>query len=166
MQSDRLKAWRSLLLGATNGAIYALVLYLLISLSRAYYQSQYLKRAAESGLPVVQFASNERWSGISIALVLLFTLTAYLVGRVSHFRFHSLAFWALVGVIAVSAWNAFILTVAWLEKESTVQGLTYKWVTSQSNPLYGPISLGLALVVGVSYALAIRFFEKTVPRVV
>jgi hypothetical protein len=160
MTENRLNSWNPLLLGAGNGALYALVVYLLISASRAYFQDQYVRQATKSGFPIVQFGSNERWTGIVIALVTIFALSTYLVSRISH-GLRTPILWMLVGVIAVSGWNALMLIVTWVEKEGSAQTLTYEWVTSPLNPLYGPISLGIVLIVSFIYGCAIRIFERT-----
>lgn len=158
--ATRLNPWRSFLLGAANGLIYALVMYFLITMSRAYFQGRYLRQVTSAEFPVVQFASNERWTGIVIALVVLFALSTYIVSRVSHLGLRFPFFWVVVGLIAVSGWNVFMLIVTSLEKEASVQTLTYNWVTSPSNPLYGPISLGMVLTVNLFYGCAIRYFAK------
>ncbi len=160
MKTPHLTSRLTLLLGAVNGVFYVISMFLLISLARDYFQKQYIREATRLGAPIVQFGSNERWSGIAIVLILMFAVSAYLVARFYKSRFSSLLFWELVGVIAVAGWNVFMLTVTWLEKELSAQALTYDWVTSRSNWLYGPVSLGMVLFINFFYGNLIRLFER------
>jgi hypothetical protein len=161
MKTARLAGWlRTLLLGAADGALYTTIMFLLISLARDYFQRQYIREAARLGAPIVQFGSNERWSGIAIVMILVFAFSAYAVNRFCQGRLSSLVFWEIVGVIAVAAWNVFMLTITWFEKELSAQTLTYDWVTSRSNWLYGPISLGAVILINFIYGNVVRAFLR------
>lgn len=151
---------KTLSLGAVNGALYTITMFLLISLSQDYFQARYIREATGSGTPIVQFGSNERWSGIAIFMILVFAISAYVVRRFSRGRFGSLLFWELVGVIAVAGWNVFMLGTTWFEKELSAQTLTYDWVTSRSNWLYGPISLAAVVLINLIYGSLLRAFQR------
>ena len=92
----------------------------------------------------------------------MFTFAALLVERFwRRYRWNSVLFWETVGLIAVSGWNVLVLLALWIEKQSSGQTMSYEWVTSSSNPIFGPISLGIVLIVNLIYAFAVRLFEKT-----
>jgi hypothetical protein len=157
MKTSNSTPWlNTLLLGAGNGALYAITMFFLISLARDHFQRQYVEEATRSGAAVVQFGGNERWSGIGIVMMLAFAFSAYAVSRFSRRCVGSLLFWEFVGVIAVSGWNVFMLTVTWFERELSAQTLTYEWVTSRSNWLYGPISLGVVILLNLIYGSMVR----------
>ena len=165
MTTARSTGWLQILfLGAANGALYTLIMFILISVGRKYFQDQYVAEATKLGAPVMQFGSNERWSGIAVVMILAFAFAAYFVRRVWQRRLNSLLFWELVGVIAVTGWNVFMLTITWFEKELSAQTLTYNWVTSRSNWLYGPISLGAVILINFLYGNVIRALERPVYR--
>jgi hypothetical protein len=153
---------QTLLLGAANGALYAIIMFLMISLARGYFLQRSTTEATRLGFPIVQFGSNERWSGIAIFMILAFAFSAYVVIRFCRGRLSSLLFWELVGVIAVAGWNAFMLTTTWFEKEISAQTLTYDWVTSRSNWLYGPISLGAVILINLLYGSVVRVFQRAI----
>lgn len=151
---------QTLLLGAANGALYAITMFFMISLARGYFQQRYTTEATRLGFPIVQFGSNERWSGIAIFMILAFAFSAYAAHRFCRAHLGSLLFWELVGVIAVAGWNVFMLTTTWFEKELSAQTLTYGWVTSRSNWLYGPISLGAVILINLLYGSVVRVFQR------
>jgi hypothetical protein len=152
----------TLLLGAVDGAFYAIVMFILTSRARDYFHTRYVLEATALGTPVVQLASNERWTGIAIGLILIFAVSAYFVGRFYKASFSSVLFWELVGLIAVASWNVFMLTVTLIEKEFSAQAVTYQWVTSSSNWLYGPVSLGLALLINFLFGSLVRIVGRHV----
>jgi hypothetical protein len=161
MKTPHSTRWlQTLLLGAANGALFAITMFFLISRARDHFQRQYIEEATRLGAPIVQFGGNERWSSIGIVMILAFAFSAYAVSRFCKRRLGSLLFWELVGVIAVSGWNVFMLTVTWFEKELSAQTLTYDWVTSRSNLLYGPISLGVVILVNLIYGNLVRVFQR------
>ena len=161
MKTARLTGWLpTLLLGALNGAVYTLVMFLLISVVRSYLHNQYVLEATRLGAPIVQFGSHERWSGIATVMIFVFALSAYAVNHFCQRRLSSLLFWELVGVIAVAGWNVFMLTTTWFEKELSAQRLTYDWVTSGSNWLYGPISLGAVILINFIYGNVVKVFLR------
>jgi len=162
VKTSRSTKWlQTLLLGAANGALFTVVMFSLLSLTRDYFQRRYISVATALGTPIVQLGSNERWSGIAIVMILAFALSAYGVNRFCRKRLSPFFFWELVGVIAVSGWNAFILTVTWFEKGLSAQTLTYNWVTSQSNWLYGPISVGMVILVNLAFGNAVRVLQRS-----
>ena len=162
MKTARLTGWLPTLLGAANGALYTIIMFLLISLARDHFRSQYIREATRLGAPIVQFGSNERWAGIATVMILVFAFSAYAVNRLCQGRLGSLLFWELVGVIAVAGWNVFMLTVTSFEKELSAQTLTYDWVTSRSNWLYGPVSLGMVILTNFIYGSLVRVFGRPV----
>lgn len=117
--------------------------------------------ATRLGMPIVQFGSNERWTGIATVMIFVFAVSAYAVNHFCQRRLGSLLFWELVGVIAVAGWNVLILSVTWFEKELSAQTLTYEWVTSRSNWLYGPISLAAVVLINLIYGSVIRILHRS-----
>jgi len=93
-------------------------------------------------------------------MILVFAISAYAVRRLSRGRLGPLLFWELIGVIAVAGWNVFMLGTTWFEKELSAQTLTYDWVTSRSNWLYGPISLAAVVLINLIYGSLLRAFQR------
>ena len=159
--TERSTSWLpTLLLGAANGALYTIIMFVLISVGREHLHSDYVRQAASLEAPAVQFGSNERWIGIAVVMMLAFAFSACLVSRFWQRHLGSLLFWELVGVIAVAGWNVFMLTLTWFEREMSAQTLTYDWVTSRSNWLYGPISLGAVMLINFFYWNVFRVFRR------
>ena len=52
---------------------------------------------------------------------------------------------------AITAWNLLILAVGLWDSVSSGQTLVIESVTSPGNPLYGPMSFGLVVVVNLIY---------------
>ena len=154
----RLHFW---ILGIVDGALYSSVMLLLVWQIRVSEDARNIREAAMFGHLPVQLTSNERWAPIVATWILLFAVAAPIV---NHFwprhRRRSIWFWEAVGLIAVSAWNVLLLVAFWTEKQGSGQAMSYDWLTSSSNPIFGPISLGLVLIVSFVYALVIRVFEK------
>ena len=153
--------FRIFILGALNGALYSAIMLVMVWQLRAYEDARSIKDAATFGHLPVQLTSNERWVPIVVTWILIFTFAAPVVAHFWHgYRTSSVLFWEVVGLIAVSAWNVLVLFAFWIEKQSSSQMMSYDWVTSSSNPIFGPISLGVVLIVNFIYACAIRVFEK------
>lgn len=149
------KRLRLLVLGGIDGALYSTVMLVLVWQIRAYEHA----RNSAGNLPV-QLTSNERWIPIVVLWIIMFTLAALVVDRFWRWNRPSVWFWEAIGLVAVLSWNAFIISALWLEGALSAQGSGYAWVTSSPNPVFGPISLGVALVVNFLYAQAVLFFEK------
>lgn len=115
--NERSTGWLpTLLLGAASGALYTIIMFVLISVGREHSHSDYVREATRLEAPVVQFGSNERWIVIAVVMMLAFAFSAYLVSRFCQRHLWSLLFWELVGVIAVAVWNVIMLTLTWFEK--------------------------------------------------
>src|SRR5215471_8919728 len=138
--------WRILLLGATNGALYSAVMLVLVWQVRSYAYNGNMTEAESSGHFPVQLTSNERWVPMVIVWIVLFVLAAFLVNDFWRRSKASVWFWEAIGLAAVATWNVLILLTFWLEKGFSGRGLSYAWVTSSSNPIFGPISLAVVLI--------------------
>lgn len=155
---------RTLLLGALNGAVYSAVLLLMIwawkvveNRNQAYATTIY----GES----VQFGSNVSWSGIVIAWLVAFTLASILVNSLWRAnRKRSLLYWEIVGVGAMIAWNGFALIGSLLGKHYEGDTQSYAWVTSLGNPMFGPISFAMVLLVNLLYGSLIRMVASTTSK--
>jgi amino acid permease len=153
---------RILILGAIDGALYSAVTLVLVWQVRAYAYNRNVREAESFGHFPVQMTSNERWVPIVVIWIVMFGLAALLVNHFWRSSKSSVWFWEAIGLVAVATWNVFILSTFWLEKGFSGQGLSYAWATSSSNPIFGPISLGVVLIVNVLFAQAVLFFEKRV----
>src|SRR6266478_3767147 len=159
------RAWkryvRSLILGAINGAFFSAMLASTIWGWRAYIYKQELRVAEAKGIFPAVVVYNERWSTITIAWIILFSLSALVVNLLwPRDRDRYFLFWQAVGVGALGAWNVIIIGAAWFEREFSDRGATFDRVTSPLNPLFGPISIGAVIVVNLVFALVIRTFSK------
>lgn len=152
--------FRILILGTINGALYSAIILVLVWQLRAYEYNRNMREAESFGHLPVQLTSSERWVPMVVAWIVMFALAALVVNHFWTKSKHSVFFWEAIGVIAVSAWNVFILSAFWLEKQLSAQQITYGWVTSPSNPLSGPISLGVVLIVNFVYAQAVISFKR------
>ena len=147
------------LLGLINGAVYSVIMLLLIWWWRAAADSRHAIESTISG-DYVLLVSNERW--IPIVLIWLFAFTSATV-LVDYFWKNwngQVLFWLAVGLIAVASWNAFGLVGTWLDKQAG-DTISYSRVTSAHNPLFGPISLAVVVVVNVIYGYLVRAFAKS-----
>jgi hypothetical protein len=152
--------WRVLLLGAINGALYSAVMLVLVWQVRAYAYNHNMTEGESSGHFPVQLTSNERWVPMVVVWIVMFVLAALLVDHFWRSSKASVWFWEAIGLLAVATWNVLIFSTFWLEKGFSGRGLSYGWVTSSSNPIFGPISLGVVLTVNFVFGQAILFFEK------
>lgn len=151
---------RILILGALNGAIYGGVMLMLVWQLRAYERALSIKEAALTGDSPVQMTSNERWLPIFVIWIAIFAAFALLVNRFWRRNWSSLLFWETSGLLAVAAWNVLILLVFFFERGGFPPNLSYSWATSPSNPIFGPISLGVVLAVNLLFFPLAGFFEK------
>lgn len=150
---------RSCILGALNGAFYSATMLLIIWRLRAAADEQNIAEGEISG-DYIHLVSNERWSSIVIIWVVAFTLVTLIVGSIwRKGQKSSILFWGVVGVVAVAAWNAFAIFGAWLDKQYAGDTMTYSWVTSWRNPMFGPISLAVVILVNLVYGYLVRSVE-------
>lgn len=154
---------RILILGAFNGAIYGAVMLMLVWQLRAYAYARNLKDAAITGDSPVQLTTNDRWLPILVTWILIFAFVALLVRRFWPRNRSSLLFWEASGLLAVAAWNVLILVAFSLERGLFPPTLSYSWATSSSDPLSGPVSLGVVLAVNLVYSQIAWFFERRGP---
>jgi amino acid permease len=154
------KRLRLLILGGFDGVLYSAIMLLLVWQIRTYEYAQTVRESQSFGHLPVQLTSNERWVPMILTWIVTFALAALLVDHFWRSNKASVWFWEAIGLVAVAAWNVFILSGFWLEKGFSSQGISYAWVMSSSNPVFGPISLGVVLIVNFLYAQAVLFFEK------
>jgi len=149
------------LLGAFNGAVYSTVMLLMIWAGMAVSNRDNALKTTPYG-DFVQFGTNVRWSSVVIAWLVTFTLASLIVsGLWPKNKKRSILFWEIVGVVAVAAWNGFALLGVWFDYHFSGDTLSYKFVTSLSNPLFGPISLAVIIIVNFFYGyLAGGFYQK------
>ena len=153
---------RVLAFGAANGAAYGFVLFLLMNLYSDYLNRQSIQEAESLGRDPVLTTDNLNIPMIVCLLTLFFAFGSGLV----HFLWRRLyknpiVFWQAAGVSSIMAWNIAMITALWLEKHLTGQTLSYERVISVSNPLFGPISLVLVILVNLVFAIIIQnFFYK------
>jgi hypothetical protein len=124
------------------------------------------RHIAESTLSgdYVNLVSNERWVPIVFIWLVAFTVASLVVDYFWQRRKGYILFWELVGVIAVAAWNAFALLGTWLDKQAG-DTMSYSRVTSSRNPLFGPVSLAVVILVNFTYGYLVRAFcRKLKPR--
>lgn len=148
------------ILGALNGALFSAVMSVIVWQWSAYEHERNIREAARFGDFPAQQSSNVRWVSVVLIWILAFTLAAFVVDYFwRNRRSGSVLFWEVVGVIAVSAWNVFALCSSWLDKYLAGDSMSYAWVTSSRNPLVGPISLVVVILVNFVYAYLVRAFE-------
>lgn len=151
----------SCVLGALNGAVYCLTTLPVIWWRRSLAEEQNIAEGTISG-DYVHMVSNERWVPIVVILLVSFTLASLIVASFWRQRGRgSIFFWEVVGVLAVAAWNGFALVGSWLDEQAGDR-LSYTWVTSSHNPLFGPISLAVVILVNFVYGYLVRAFEPKI----
>lgn len=148
---------RSCILGALNGVVYSATMLLMIWRLRALADERNLARWAITG-DFIDLVSHERWHSIVIIWLLAFTLASLIVSRFWR-RKQNILFWVIVGVVAVAAWNGFALFGVWFDYYFSGDTISYTLVTSLSNPLFGPISFAVVILVNLVYGYLVRFFE-------
>lgn len=159
MEDRRLKAtWTGKLrigiLGAVNGAVYSATMLLLIWRWRASADESNMIENAISG-DYVHLVSNERWIPIVIIWLVAFTSASLVVDYFWQHRKGYILFWEAVGLIAVASWNAFALFGTWLDKQAG-DTMSYSRVTSSRNPLFGPVSLAVVILVNFIYGYLVQ----------
>lgn len=159
-----MKRSRLFILGGLDGILYSVLMLLLVWQMRAYEYSRNLEDAQGLAHLPVQLTSNERWAPMVGLWILMFGLAALLVNYFWRRNQQSVLFWEAIGLVAVAGWNVFILLAFSLEKGFSSQTMSYAWVTSPSNPFFGPISLGVVLLVNFLYAQAVLLFERRTVR--
>lgn len=150
---------RSCILGALNGAVYSATMLLMIWRLRASADERNIAEGAISG-DYVNLVSHERWSSIVIIWLVAFTLASLIVSSLwRKNQKRSVLFWEVVGVAAVAAWNGFALFGAWFDNYFASDTISYVWVTSLWNPLYGPLSFAVVILVNLVYGYLVQAFE-------
>lgn len=153
-----MKRLRLFLLGGLDGVLYSALMLVLVWQMRAY---EYSRNAED--LPV-QLTSNERWVPMVVIWIVMFGLAALLVDYFWRRHHQAVLFWEAIGLVAVAGWNVFILLAFSLEQGFSSTTMSYAWVTSPSNPFFGPTSLGVVLLVNLLYAQAVWLFERRTVR--
>jgi len=145
----------SLVLGALNGAIYSGVQFWVVP--RYYDWIVASDQAKNLGSSPVQMTNNTNQRMVAIWLVVLFAVTSWLAHRyLARLTKYPLLFWQIVGLGAVVGWNVIFLVLLWAEKELTGQALSYERITSSSDPLSGPISMGLVILTNLLYGTVLQ----------
>lgn len=144
------------MLGAFNGAVYSAVMLPMIWAGMALANRDNALETTPYG-DFLQLITNVRWSSVVIAWLVAFTLASLFVGSIWRTnRKRSILFWEIVGVVAVAAWNGFALFAVWFDYHSSGDTISYGWVTSLSNPLFGPISFAVVILVNLLYGYSVR----------
>jgi hypothetical protein len=155
--------FRTCMLGLINGAIYSVTMCLLIWWLRRSSDERNVLEGSMSG-DYVHLVSNERWTSIVIIWLVLFTLASLAANYFWRYGKNHILFWEVVGLLAVAAWNVFALFGAWLDWKYAHDTMSYTLVTSLHNPLFGPISLGIVIVLNFFYGYLVAGFSPTSPR--
>lgn len=153
------KLWLGLL-GIGDGLAYSGIMLLLIWQWRA---SAYERNVIDSvrGGDYVDFVTNERWLPIVIIWILAFIFASQLVDCFWKRGRSLILFWLAVGLLAVTAWNVLALVGAWLDKQGG-DAISYSRVTAPNDPLYGPLSLGLVVLINLIYGYLVQAFSRRV----
>lgn len=154
---------RSCVLGLLNGTIYSITMCIMIWLMRRSSDERNALEGAISG-DYVQLVSNERWTSIIIIWLVLFTLSSLAANYFWRYPKNHILFWEVVGVFAVAAWNLLALFGAWFDWKYAHDTISYTLVTSLDNPLFGPISVGVVIVVNLFYGYLVAVFFPTSPQ--
>jgi hypothetical protein len=153
---------RTGILGVVDGAVYSGTMLLLIWQWRAAADARNAIASAISG-DYVDFISTERWIPIVLIWVVTFTLASLVVDYFWQNGNRHILFWVAVGLIAIASWNVFVLFGTWLDKQAG-DPIGYSRVTSSSDPLFGPISLGMVVLVNSIYGYIVHsLFRKEQP---
>ncbi|HKO44536.1 MAG TPA: hypothetical protein VJU84_14755 [Pyrinomonadaceae bacterium] len=164
MKTESKRILRTSILGALNGAVYSAIMWLMIWAWMAVANRDHALETTSYG-DFIQLGNNERWSGIVIAWLVAFTLASILVsGLWRSNRKRSILYWEIVGVVAMVAWNGFALIGSLLGKHYEGDTQSYAWVTSLNNPLFGPISFAVVIVVNFVYGYLVQFFQLKTHR--
>ena len=151
------KAWLGLL-GVGNGLTYSGIMLLLIWQWRSAAFERNVIQSLMTG-DYVDFVANERWVPIVILWILAFILASQLVDCFWQRGRGLILFWLAVGVLAIAAWNVFALVGAWLDKQGG-DTISYSRVTAANDPLYGPLSLGLVILINFFYGYLVQTFSR------
>ena len=150
---------RDCILGAFNGAFYSVTMLLLIWRLRAAADERNIREGQISG-DYIHLASYEKWESIVIIWLVAFTLASLIIGSLWRKKQKNfILYWEVVGVVAVAAWNAFSLIGSLLDNYRG-ESITYGWVTSWHNPLYGPITFVVVILVNLAYGYLIRLIFR------
>jgi drug/metabolite transporter (DMT)-like permease len=150
---------RILTLGALNGIFYSVIMLLLVLGGQEYEYARNIRDATGSGHLPVQLTSNERWLPMVVIWVVIFALAALVVDRFWT-RKTSILFWETSGLLAVVAWNIFILSAFWLEQHFWAEATGYVRVTLPAILGLALVSLGVVLITSFLYAQAVSRFDK------
>jgi hypothetical protein len=147
------------ILGAVNGSIYSVVVLQVRWLILDYAYKRDLESAEQLHMtPVLMVDPRGNWVVFPCWFILLFTAVSYMAHHYFNKRqkLQPIMLWQIIGIGAVTTWNVIQLTAAWLINSSTGDTLLYNDVTTLLNPLAGPLSLTLAIVVNMIYGAIIQ----------
>lgn len=153
------KLWLGLL-GVGNGLAYSGIMLLLIWQWRASDYERNVIQGMVSG-DYIDLVANERWLPIVIIWILTFTLASQLVDCFWQRGRSLILFWLTVGILAVAAWNGLALIGTWIDTHAG-DSISYSRVTSPNNPFFGPLSLGLVILINFIYGYAIQALHGAV----
>lgn len=150
--------WRTaLILGVLNGVIYSLAQFWLLP---KYYSWLALRNAnleLYSTNSPVQMTNMLNGRVVTFWFVLQFAVSSWLIHRYFvRLIKYPILLWQVVGLTAVIGGNVIFLLLFWIEKELTGQTISYGMLTSQSNPLSGPISIGIVILVNLVYGCVLH----------
>lgn len=158
---DNISHSGALLLGALNGSVYCIAIYLVIEVqSRLAFQRE-LQEASSLGIPPGLVAdAHPQWAVVLPCTALLFSATSYLARRFWDYPRDSIRLWQGVGVASIATWNLILLTLFWVEKGYTGRSLGYDVASSYTNPLFGPLSLILIVITNLIFASLLKLLTK------
>lgn len=151
----------ALVLGAINGAIYSGVQFWVVPRYYDWIALHDAHQAKNFGSSTVQMTNNTNQRMVAIWFVLLFAITSWLAHRYcARLTRYPLLLWPTVGIAAVVGWNVIFLVLLWIERELTGQTLSYQRITSPSDPLSGPISIGLVILTNLPYGAILQLMVR------
>jgi len=152
---------KGLALGALNGAIYAAVQFILVEGYYDYLIRLDAEKMEQAGLSPVQMTDMVNKRIVSVWFILVFAIASCAWHRYSRkIRRSPILFWEAIGISAIVGWNLLVLTLFWIESRFTGQNLSYQSAVSLSNPLFGPFSLGLAILTNFLYGVSLGILNR------
>lgn len=151
---------RSLALGTLNGAIYCAVQFILVAGYYDYLIRLETENIERRGLSPVQMTDMVNKRLVSVWFVLVFTIASYIGHRYwGKLEKSPILLWEAIGITAIVAWNVVVLSLLWIESQFTGQVLGDE--RAVTNPLFGPISIGLVILTNFVYGVVIGILDKS-----
>jgi hypothetical protein len=156
-----MKAWRICLLGAIDGLVFV-GMARMVQLCFDYVERTATRESYFDGGLYLNVASlQEKWLGATLLIVCMFILASYFGSRYwrTGQRYHIVG-WIVIGIIAVMAWNLSTLALGLWDFRASGQAFVIESITSPRNPLHGPVSLGLVVIVNLIYGSIIGLLSN------